>query len=308
MTEHSSEHVAQIDPHAHRVLADVSRVAVLETLRRAGRPLAIPEIAAEVGLHPNTVRAHLALLVEHGYATGRTEDRERPGRPRLLYTATAKLGREEEGEDKRRNYRLLAEVLITYLTGNDPSAHSGAAAVAAGRAYGRRIAHEGVHTLGHRSDAEHGGEPGPDDTRDASGPTSPSGSGSASALGLEIGDETRTGLAALSDAGSGSGSGGASGALRGVDAAIATERIVALLTDAGFEPRLAPDGSHIDLHRCPFRELAEANPEVVCGVHLGLMQGALADLGAPITAASLRRFVRPGVCVVTFEPQDEEFR
>src|SRR5690606_11127297 len=76
-----------IDPEAHRVLGGVSRVAVLETLRRAGRPLAISEIADAVGLHPNTVRAHLALLIEHGHVAGTREDRDRPGRPRTLYTA-----------------------------------------------------------------------------------------------------------------------------------------------------------------------------------------------------------------------------
>jgi predicted ArsR family transcriptional regulator len=28
--------------------------------------------------------------------------------------------------------------------------------------------------------------------------------------------------------------------------------------------------------RCPFREIAEARPDVVCSIHLGLMRGALA--------------------------------
>ena len=235
VTEHDGGHATHIDPRAHRVLADVSRVAVLETLRRARRPLSIPEIATEVGLHPNTVRAHLALLVEHGYATGSTEDRDRPGRPRLLYAAT-----QPPDEDDRRNYRLLAEILVGYLTGGDAARSPGgkAAAIAAGRAYGGRV--------------------------------------------------------------TGAGDGGSR-----LDAATATDRIVALLRDMGFAPRLATDGTHIELHRCPFRELAEANSEVVCGVHLGLMQGALAELGAPITATTLRPFVRPGVCVATLRTTDE---
>src|SRR5690606_19139097 len=101
-------------------------------LRRAGRPMAISEIADEVGLHPNTVRGHLALLVEHGYATGGREDRARPGRPRLLYTAT-----DTGDSDERRNYRLLAEVLLSYLGG--PEEERRVAAVSAGRAYGKRV-------------------------------------------------------------------------------------------------------------------------------------------------------------------------
>ncbi|MBX6385996.1 MAG: helix-turn-helix domain-containing protein [Microbispora sp.] len=320
MSEHSGEHASSIDPRAHRVLADVSRVAVLETLRRAGRPLSIPDIAAEVGLHPNTVRAHLALLVEHGYAVGRTEERERPGRPRLLYTAAALPGVEEPGDGERRNYRLLAEVLITYLSGADGPG-GGAAALAAGRAYGHRIVHgDAPHALsgpgsidlsGHRAGRD---EPSttPAENSDGSGPgpshTIGSGRGKAADAGCAglsmVGAEHGDGPGPVADAGQG----GASGAVPQAGADVAVERVVALLDEAGFAPRLAPDGSHIDLHRCPFHELAEANPEVVCGVHLGLMQGALADLGAPITATSLRPFVRPGVCVATLGPGGEEER
>jgi predicted ArsR family transcriptional regulator len=352
VSEHSGEHTSSIDPRAHRVLADVSRVAVLETLRRAGRPLSIPDIAAEVGLHPNTVRAHLALLVEHGYAVGRTEERERPGRPRLLYTATALPGVAEPGDEERRNYRLLAEVLITYLSGADGPG-GGAAALAAGRAYGHRIAHGDAHHAlsgpgpvdlsGRR--AGHGGSATADTTHGSGlGLAASTATGDKSEAGR---DEPSTALAENGDSpeadqgpgraiGSGrgkaadpggdgvstvgvkhgdgpgpvvdAGRGGASGAVPRIGAEVAVERIVALLDEAGFEPRLAPDGSHIDLHRCPFHELAEANPEVVCGVHLGLMQGALADLGAPITATSLRPFVRPGVCVATLGPGGEEER
>ncbi|MFO7251666.1 MAG: helix-turn-helix domain-containing protein [Actinomycetes bacterium] len=231
-----TEHDARIDPRAHRVLADVSRVAVLETLRRARRPLSIPEIAAEVGLHPNTVRSHLALLVEYGYATGRTEDRDRPGRPRLLYAATSR----PDDNDDRRNYRLLAEVLVGYLAGNEGAGEASAAsaAIAAGRAYGGRIA-------------------------------------------------------------------GAARDRRALDPAEATRRVLDLLRDAGFDPRLTPDGRQIELRRCPFRELARSNADVVCGVHLGLMQGALAELGASLTTSSLRPFARPGVCVATLRPTEE---
>jgi predicted ArsR family transcriptional regulator len=221
MSEYRTE---AVDPQAHRALADVSRVAVLETLRQAGRPLAIPEIAAQVGLHPNTVRGHLALLAEHGYVIGEQETRDRPGRPRLLYRATGKL---DDGD--RRNYRLLAEALIAYLKGHDTE--RARAAVTAGRAYGERAVHRDPHVT--------------------------------------------------------------------LDAAAAIQQVVDLLTDIGFEPTAAADGSRIDLRRCPFRELAEADPDVVCAVHLGIMQGALAELGAPVEATGLQPFVTPDRCVVT---------
>jgi predicted ArsR family transcriptional regulator len=219
-----------LDPRAHRVLADVSRVAVLETLRRAGRPMSVPEIAAEVGLHPNTVRGHLALLAEHGYVHGGPEERERPGRPRLLYSVT---GKRAEGE--RRNYRLLAEALISYLVEQEEER---TAAVAAGQSYGKRLVHRGPGTE--------------------------------------------------------------------VDAATGVRAVVGLLAEAGFEPRPSADGTRIDLHHCPFRELAERNPDVVCGMHLGIMRGALAELGAPVEVTGLLPFVEPNRCEAALRTAPDE--
>jgi len=213
-----------IDPRAHQVLADVSRVAVLETLRKAGRPLTVPEVAESVGLHPNTVRVHLTLLTEHGHVTAAPEQhRERPGRPRVLYSAAARP------EDGRRDYRLLAETLIGYLSAQ--SGDRGRAAIEAGYGYGRRA----VRPTG------------------------------------VIGEDA--------------------------DADTAVGKVVELFAEAGFAPRTTEDGTGIELHHCPFRELAETDADVVCGVHLGILRGALAGLGAPVEAVRLLPFVRPGLCV-----------
>jgi hypothetical protein len=46
-------------------------------------------------------------------------------------------------------------------------------------------------------------------------------------------------------------------------------------------------------------EVAEAYGHVVCAVHLGLMQGALAELRAPLTADSLEPFVEPSLCIAS---------
>ena len=88
----------------HQVLASTSRMAVLDLLRASDNGLGVVEVAAHVGLHQNTVRSHLDLLVEAGYAVRRTEAPSGPGRPRVVYEATGA----PEGE---RNYQLLAEVL-----------------------------------------------------------------------------------------------------------------------------------------------------------------------------------------------------
>jgi predicted ArsR family transcriptional regulator len=52
------------------------------------------------------------------------------------------------------------------------------------------------------------------------------------------------------------------------------------------------------MHRCPFYELAQESPEVVCSVLLGVSRGVLAHVGGPLTAAQLDAFVGPRHCVL----------
>lgn len=84
-----------------------------------------------------------------------------------------------------------------------------------------------------------------------------------------------------------------------VDAAEAVNRLNSVLDAVGFQPevRNAKNGTEVRLHHCPFREVAEKHTDVVCALHLGLMQGALSELNAPIDATSLEPFVTPQLCV-----------
>jgi predicted ArsR family transcriptional regulator len=43
--------------------------------------------------------------------------------------------------------------------------------------------------------------------------------------------------------------------------------------------------------------VAEKHTDVVCAIHLGLMQGALEELRAPVETTSLEPFVTPRLCV-----------
>src|SRR5665811_235363 len=81
-----------IDSRTHRLLAGVSRVAVLEALRVNAGSLDVQTIAEQVGLHTNTVRAHLDQLIEAGLVESAVQERTTPGRPRLLFRATAPPG------------------------------------------------------------------------------------------------------------------------------------------------------------------------------------------------------------------------
>lgn len=74
----------------------------------------------------------------------------------------------------------------------------------------------------------------------------------------------------------------------------AADEVVRLLDEHGFEPER--ENGNVLMHRCPFRDLAEQHGDVVCSVHLGLIRGALAEIGAPVTATRLEPFVEPSLC------------
>lgn len=117
-----------IDPSPEVALGD-RRADVLTRLRVAPAPLSATDVAHLTGLHTNTARFHLDGLVRDGLAQRSAEERDVPGRPRILYTA----GDQVPGP---RSYGLLAEML-TGLVGSLTDA--GPAAVEAGRAWGRHL-------------------------------------------------------------------------------------------------------------------------------------------------------------------------
>jgi predicted ArsR family transcriptional regulator len=82
-------------------------------------------------------------------------------------------------------------------------------------------------------------------------------------------------------------------------AAEAISRLLAVLAEIGFAPEPGPAGAQREvwLRRCPFREVAEHRRDVVCQLHLGLMQGVLEQLRAPVTAAQIHPFAEPSLCI-----------
>lgn len=81
-------------------------------------------------------------------------------------------------------------------------------------------------------------------------------------------------------------------------------RLVDLLDGLGFAPSRSgePARARIGLHHCPFLELAVENPRVICSVHRGLMDGALAEWGSDAAVSSLDAFAEPGLCVARLKP------
>jgi predicted ArsR family transcriptional regulator len=76
----------------------------------------------------------------------------------------------------------------------------------------------------------------------------------------------------------------------------AQRQVTGLLADFGFAPEPADVPGALRLTRCPLLEAARAHPDVVCGVHLGIVRGALAEYGDDSAAAALFPFSDPGWC------------
>ena len=89
------------------------------------------------------------------------------------------------------------------------------------------------------------------------------------------------------------------------------EETLALLDTLGFAPEsVTSDAEAIlsderapgaDVHsfrltRCPLLEAAHEYPDIVCGVHLGLVRGALEVFGDPAAESELDPFSEPGAC------------
>jgi predicted ArsR family transcriptional regulator len=205
------------------------RRQVLEAIHRSPAPLGASEIAGQAGIHPNTARFHLGTLMADGVIERMVEEPCGPGRPRVVYRA--RPGMALGGE---RRYRVLAEILLGYLTGSA----SGRAADA-GRAWGK-------HVIGRAAPLER------------------------------------------------------------ISGAEAVARVLALLDDLAFAPETVTceddPPARVRLRHCPFLELAEDHRDIICPLHLGLIQGAFAGLASPVTATELTPFAESDACIVHLAP------
>lgn len=182
-----------------KALGDTTRHRLFRYIVDAPGPVGVDELTAYVGLSHNAVRQHLTVLKEARLVTEETEQRDRPGRPRLLYRQHPEIA---ERWDAPGSYAWLARMLATAIRRRqDP------------RQVGRQE--------GHRRAAELSGLGDPADLME-----------------LE-------------------------------------------LSRRGFRPARAQHGRDLDftLGRCPFAQVAAADPGTVCQLHLGLAEGLTEGIG-----------------------------
>lgn len=105
-----------------------TRDRVLTTIRTAVTAPTVEEIATELGVHPNSVRLHTAALREDGLLVQDTRPGTGRGRPQVTYRTS-----DRGAWSGRRDYQLLASLLLDGVAGSD-------AARQLGVAWGRRMA------------------------------------------------------------------------------------------------------------------------------------------------------------------------
>jgi predicted ArsR family transcriptional regulator len=109
-----------------------TRARVLALLQDAGEAMTAATAADRLGLHVNSARFHLDGLTEDGLVRRSREERLTPGRPKVLYVASAGAP-----GVAHRSYRLLADILTSLLADQLPE--PAASAEQAGRAWGRHL-------------------------------------------------------------------------------------------------------------------------------------------------------------------------
>lgn len=209
-----------------------ARAAVLAELRSGAEVLHPGLLAARVGLHVSTARRHLQVLETLGLVERVAEERDDPGRPRVLYRATTSPG---EAVPVCVGYRFVAESLARWV--EDSTADPETTAREIGGSWGRHLVNAPPLTHTQRDEAIAG--------------------------------------------------------------------VLALLDQLGYAPsRVLDAGRVIELGRCPFQQLSAAHPKIGCGLHVGIVSGALESLGAEVRVAGRQAF--PGEpdrpCLLELEP------
>lgn len=87
--------------------------------------------------------------------------------------------------------------------------------------------------------------------------------------------------------------------------AAASGGMLPLLNELGFSPQpLDAQATRIALRSCPFLEVAQQRPDIVCRVHHGLMQGALQAWNRGGGQVKLVPFAQPDACLAHLQSAD----
>lgn len=196
-------------------LSNALRV-VLDAVIDRGEPVTVAGLAADLGLHPNTVRSHLDALTVIELISRESAPINGRGRPTWLYQPTLAAMRRDQG------YAGLATALADQLERS--SSRPRDEAISAGERWGHEVSE-------------------------------------ASMLASEV-----------------------------------QNQVITLLDELGFDPEPGRVDGRVRLRSCPMIDAAQQHPDVVCGVHLGMVRGILRNAGGDPDTAELLAFYEPDAC------------
>ncbi|MBW3086721.1 hypothetical protein KEM60_02950 [Austwickia sp. TVS 96-490-7B] len=224
------------------------------------------QLAEHLDAHPNGVRRHLDALVADGLVTALAVRSTGRGRPGVHYHLTL-LGRSAlAGVDApiSAEYITMARAFAEYVATGSGNPVDDAHRI--GRTWGQLLAGRTLHERHHS--ASKASEPG--ERR-----------------------ETATPADAATPAGGRESEAGES------DGAHVRGRLIELLDGLGFSPQSRADGT-VALRTCPLLDAATHTPDILCQVHLGMVQGAATTYGGTADGGELRAFAEPGACLLRF--------
>ena len=108
-----------------RALAEPARRRVWAAVRDAMGAVGVAELASTLGVHPNTIRLHLARLVDAGLVAEEVETERHPGRPGYRYRTTG-TDPVTEAAAYRRLAGLLARAVRAGVGARDAGRAAGA--------------------------------------------------------------------------------------------------------------------------------------------------------------------------------------
>jgi len=82
------------------------------------------------------------------------------------------------------------------------------------------------------------------------------------------------------------------------DAVHQLDALVEELEDEGFDPIVDERALTVDLTPCAHAEAQASHREVLCSVHLSLLQGVLTEAGGPLAVDGMRSSCDPSVCII----------
>jgi predicted ArsR family transcriptional regulator len=240
----SGEHDEAIRLQA-KALCDRTRYNIYNTICSSTEPLTVAELTAAFKLNHNAIRQHLAVLVNADLVREELElKRTNPGRPRLFYSAAEReklaFRRDGYGDDHGDNrYNHIALLLAKAINNNIAPRELGRLAAANADNFPTPSTAKPTHLQDAESDAE-------------------------SKVGQE-GDQAAQSASNQST----------SGYIEAIDG------IMQAMEKEGFHTKIVKRGKQVELviDSCPFSDIVDAAPRVMCDLHLGMAEGIAATTG-----------------------------